>query len=329
LFYAYSADQGKTFSAPLNFGNPEAQPAHPYVHSLGSRVYLVWKEFDGENTLYYEGSLEEITQRKETDLALREAKMHSDLANRAKSEFLANMSHELRTPLNAIIGFSEIIKNEAFGPVQPASYLEYAKDIHQSGERLLAVITEILDISKIDAGERQLNDGIVDLASVIESCLILLGPKIESSRMLVSSDLDSTPHVIGEELAIKQILMNLLSNAIKFTPAGGHVSISSSREPDGSLRVSVTDTGVGLDEGEIKKALSPFGQVHNELSRKNSGTGLGLTLADALARLHGGRLELFSQKGIGTTATFVLPPGRVTVKISSKPTEPREGKIPS
>ena len=269
---------------------------------------------DSRNTLYYEGSVEDITERKETDIKLREAKMHSDLANRAKSEFLANMSHELRTPLNAIIGFSEIIKNEAFGKIEPNSYWEYAKDIHESGGKLLNVINEILDISRIEAGERQLNENVIDLNKIVDACVDLMGNKIDSSKLIVSVDLDDTPDIVGEELAVKQVIMNLLSNAVKFTPHGGRVTVSSNVSNDGRLHFSITDTGIGLDDVDIQKALSPFGQLQNDLSRSNSGTGLGLTLADALVKLHGGDLELFSQKGIGTTATIIFPKTRVCVK---------------
>ena len=269
---------------------------------------------EGGNTLYYEGSMEDITSRKDSDKALRSAKVHSDLANRAKSEFLANMSHELRTPLNAIIGFSEMIKNEVFGPVTTRAYWEYAKDIHESGHKLLTVINEILDISKIEAGDRHLNESVVDVNKVVKRCLDLLANKIEANQMVVTNTMKDVPNIVAEELAIKQVIMNLLSNAVKFTPSGGRITLSSDLDKDGSLRISVTDTGIGLDEAQIKKALSPFGQVDSELSRGGSGTGLGLTLVDALIRLHGGELELFSQKGIGTTATIVIPVDRVTVQ---------------
>ncbi|MGB4056740.1 MAG: PAS domain-containing sensor histidine kinase [Alphaproteobacteria bacterium] len=267
------------------------------------------------NTLYYEGSMEDITHRKRSELALREAKVRSDLANRAKSEFLANMSHELRTPLNSIIGFSEIIHKETFGPIGQDAYKEYSKEIHESGRRLLKVISEILDISKIEAGDRRLNEDAVKIPSVVKSSLKLLENKAHSSNLTVTNNLlDDMPNVIAEELAVKQIVMNLLSNAIKFTPHGGHITINSEIERDGSLRLSFTDTGVGLDEDEIEKALSPFGQLDNALSRGNAGTGLGLTLVDALIKLHDGKLELLSKKGIGTTATVIFPPDRVAMK---------------
>lgn len=269
---------------------------------------------DSGKILYFEGSMEDITQRKESEIGLLEAKMNSDLANRAKSEFLANMSHELRTPLNSIIGFSEIIKNEVFGPIEQKSYWEYAKHINESGQSLLRVINEILDISRIEAGDRILNEEMVDIAQIIQESLELLSSKIENNKMHVVNALEGIPRVIGEELAIKQIFMNLLSNAIKFTPNGGRVTLSYEVDSHGELQVLVTDTGIGLDDQEIEKALSAFGQIDSEMSRSGAGTGLGLTLVNALIDMHGGRLDLFSQKGVGTTASITFPVERVSVR---------------
>jgi PAS domain S-box-containing protein len=269
---------------------------------------------DEGKILYFEGSIEDITQRKNAEIQLREAKLQSDLANRAKSEFLANMSHELRTPLNAIIGFSEIIKDEVFGPIGQRQYWDYANDIYGSGKHLLKVINDILDVARIEAGERQLNEARLNMTKICHTALDMMGPKIEAKRLAVTNYIDDQiPNVIGEETAIKQILSNILSNAIKFTPEGGRITISYERDEVGDLRVSVTDTGVGLDEDEIERALSPFGQVNNDLDRATSGAGLGLTLVTSLMELHGGRFELFSQKGIGTTATLVFPSSRVVV----------------
>lgn len=269
---------------------------------------------DAGNVLYYEGSIEDITERKESEIALNEAKMNSDLANRAKSEFLANMSHELRTPLNSIIGFSEMIKNEVLGRIEQRSYWEYAKDIHSSGKSLLKIINEILDISKIEAGNRQLNEEVIDLENIVFSCLDLMSTKIVNNSMHVINTLHKTPKVVGEAVAVKQIMMNLLSNAIKFTPSNGRVTISSEIDHHGQLRLSITDTGIGLEPHQLEKALSPFGQIDNELDREGSGTGLGLTLANSLMKLHDGRLDLLSQKGIGTTATLVFPVERVVLQ---------------
>lgn len=264
------------------------------------------------NILYYEGSMEDITQRKGAEMKLRDAKIQSDLANRAKSEFLANMSHELRTPLNAIIGFSEIIKDEVFGPVGQRQYWEYASDIHSSGRNLLKIINDILDVARIDAGERQLNETVVYIDKMVQGCLDLLGPRIEANDMIVTNLVQQgAPAVIGEEIAIKQMATNLLSNAIKFTPRGGRITITQELDQEGALRLSITDTGVGLTEDEIGRALSRFGQVDTALSRSTSGAGLGLTLVRSLISLHGGELEMFSQKGIGTTVTLIFPARRV------------------
>ncbi len=271
------------------------------------------------NILYYEGSMEDVTKRKEAETALREAKHQSDIANRAKSEFLANMSHELRTPLNAIIGFSEIIKNEVLGPVGHKAYWEYARDIYDSGKGLLQIINEILDIAKIEAGNRQLNDSVVDMNEVILSATEIMATKAEAGGITMNNKTHQMPAIIGEALALKQVALNLLSNAVKFTPQGGYVTISSEIDPEGCLRLSFTDTGIGLDADEIEKALSPFGQIDNALNREGSGVGLGLTLVNSMMQLHDGRLEIFSQKGVGTTATLVFPAERVTAKKLKKP----------
>lgn len=303
-----------TLGDTVDFLNHEVE----VVRKDGKRIWVnenirAVKDDNGK-ILYFEGSIEDITQRKESEIALLDAKMNSDLANRAKSEFLANMSHELRTPLNSIIGFSEIIKNEVFGPIEQKSYWEYAKHINESGQSLLRVINEILDISRIEAGDRMLNEEMVDITDIIDESLELLGSKIENNKMHILNSLEDVPRVVGEELAIKQIFMNLLSNAIKFTPNGGRVTLSYEVDTHGELQVLVTDTGIGLDDHEIEKALSAFGQIDSEMSRSGAGTGLGLTLVNALIKMHGGRLDLFSQKGVGTTASITFPVERVSVR---------------
>lgn len=168
-------------------------------------------------------------------------------------------------------------------------------------------------MSRIAAGERQLNEGIVDLHKVVLSSLDLLGPKIEASGTILSNlVVPETARVVGEAHAIKQMIINLLSNAVKFTPEGGRVSIHADLDDYGQMLVSITDTGIGLTDEEIEKALAPFGQVNTALNKSESGTGLGLTLVQSLMTLHGGSFELFSQKGIGTTATLIFPSKRVS-----------------
>jgi PAS domain S-box-containing protein len=267
---------------------------------------------DSGNVLYYEGTMEEVTQRKEAEIQLREAKIESDLANRAKSEFLANMSHELRTPLNAIIGFSEIIKNEVFGPIGQSQYSEYANDIYASGKHLLKIINDVLDVARIEAGERHLNEAVIDVTKAAVTCIELVSTKLDAGRLTMINTIDEmTPRLVCEEVALKQMLTNLLSNAIKFTPPGGRITLSSQVDQEGVMRISVTDTGVGLDAEELDRAMSRLGNVDGALSRSNSGMGLGLTLVSSLMQIHGGNFEMFSQKGLGTTATMVFPAKRV------------------
>lgn len=265
-----------------------------------------------DQLVYYEGSIEDITQRRESETQLREAKITSDVASRAKSEFLANISHELRTPLNSIIGFSEIIKNEVFGPIEPKSYTEYAGNIYDSGKHLLGIINQILDISRIDAGERELNESLVDIKKISGICLSLSQSKFTQSSLTVIDNIpDNLPKLIAEELAIKQMLLNLLSNAAKFTPHGGRVTLSAEVEATGRFRISVTDTGVGLSPDQIDKASMPFGLVDGRLDKGTGGAGLGLSLVHSLLRLHGGGLEILSQKGIGTTVSMIFPAERI------------------
>ncbi len=264
------------------------------------------------NIIYFEGSIENITDRKNAETALREAKISSDIASKVKSEFLANMSHELRTPLNAIIGFSEIIKNEVFGAIEQRSYWEYARDIHESGKRLLSVINDILDLSRIDAGERELNDSIIDLSKVVKVCVERAQSKADSQQQIIKIDLpENLPTLIAEEISVRQMLMNLMSNAIKFTPAGGRISVTAGLEVNGDFRLSVTDTGVGLEEEEIQRILQPFGRAEDAMTRSDSGAGLGLTLVIALMRLHSGHIDMISQKGVGTTVSLIFPAKRV------------------
>lgn len=263
------------------------------------------------NVLYFEGSMEDITKRKEADLALIEAKIQSDTANRAKTEFIANMSHELRTPLNAIIGFSDIMKKEVMGPLGQDMYKDYVTDIHSSGQNLLKIINEILDISKIEAGERELNESEFSLTDVVHVCLDLYAGRAKGNDINVVNSLSDMPRVIGEELAVKQVVGNIYTNALKYTPSKGRVTFVSHYDDHGNFHLSVTDTGIGMSQDEVDKALSPFGQVDNALDRDGSGIGLGLPLACAVMRIHDGDVEIMSEKSIGTTVTMVFPASRV------------------
>lgn len=309
-----TAKAPKTSELQIKKPNGDVSWVHEYIRPVYD---------DESNLIFFEGNMEDVDQRKKAEIALMDAKVESDLANRSKSEFLANMSHELRTPLNSIIGFSEIIKTQAFGEIAEPKYLEYADSIYGSGNQLLRVINDILDVSRIDAGERTLNEGHINVSELVSSALALLSEKVETSQMEVHNRIiDSSLGLIGEAQAVKQMLINLLSNAIKFSPEGGVITLDSDVDSQGQLRLSITDTGVGLSEEEIEKALSPFGQLDTALNRDKSGTGLGLTLVKSLMRLHGGELDLVSQKGVGTTVTLVFPEKRVAMKKTS--TEKKE-----
>jgi signal transduction histidine kinase len=222
------------------------------------------------------------------------------------------MSHELRTPLNAIIGFSEIIEKEMFGPIGSPRYTEYANDIHESGTHLLNLINDILDVSKAEAGKIELQESQILLADLVDASLRLILPRArESAVALTEPHVDHLPPVRADERRLKQVLINLLSNAVKFTPSGGRVSLEARLEPGRGLAIRVRDTGIGMAPEDIPRALEPFGQIDSRLARKYEGTGLGLPLSKALVELHGGKLEIESEQGMGTTVTVLLPPERI------------------
>jgi len=246
---------------------------------------------------------------------LRTTCHEAEAANRAKTEFLANMSHELRTPLNAIIGFSEVIKSEMLGSLGVERYRYYAQDIFDSGHHLLVVINDILDISKVEAGEFDLNDEEIDLAEIIEQSLRLVRERAKAQRLDLIVDTDpELPYVLVDQRLIKQSLINLLTNAVKFTPGPGSVCVHSRVEADGTLALSVTDTGVGIAEDDIAKVLLPFTQVESVISRGQQGTGLGLPLAKSFLEVQGGSLEVDSRLGEGTTVTLRLPAERLLAR---------------
>ncbi|MDP6428736.1 MAG: ATP-binding protein [Rhodospirillales bacterium] len=240
------------------------------------------------------------------------AKEAAESSNKAKSEFLANMSHELRTPLNAIIGYSEALEGGIFGPIANEKQSGYLNIIHSSGNHLLSIINDILDLSAIESGKVELRETEISLDSVAAYSTQILQTRANKKAVRVSNKVDENlPKIRADELRIKQVLVNILSNAVKFTPEGGKVTLEAQLEGDGSLAVSVTDTGVGMDEDGLAKAMEKFGQVENEMTSDEPGTGLGLPLTRGLMELHGGSLEIQSALGNGTTVKLRFPMERV------------------
>ncbi len=250
-------------------------------------------------------TLQRLLELKNTQLA--EAKEQADAANRAKTEFLANMSHELRTPLNAINGFSEIMAGEMFGPLGDARYKGYAADILKSGQHLLSLINDILDMAKIEAGKLTLHYEAVSLKEIVEDAARLMRGRVEESGLKLLVDAPDLPTIEADHRGLKQVVLNLLSNAVKFTPEGGDIVIALSREDDDRVRVAVTDTGIGIAAEDLGRLARPFEQVEGQHSKTTQGTGLGLALTKSLIELHGGTLTLESEPGCGTTVSFDLP----------------------
>lgn len=256
----------------------------------------------------YSSSLGELMSRRAAEQALRAAKIESDTANRTKSEFLANMSHELRTPLNAIIGFSDLLIYFASEGKDTSKSIEYAKHISGAGKHLLNIISDILDISKIESGTFRLSLEEQDLHELIDASILLIQDRVKHKKQTLeyrsSPDL---PRIHADSVRVKQVLTNLLSNASKFTAEGGRILVMAQPGRGGAARIAIADTGIGMTEEQIATAMSPFGQVESAFSRSHEGTGLGLPIAAALTRQHGGEFHVSSELGVGTTVVITLP----------------------
>jgi PAS domain S-box-containing protein len=254
----------------------------------------------------------DITERKAAEEAMLAIMREAEIANRTKSEFLANMSHELRTPLNAIIGFSEIIKDETFGPVGSTKYRDYANDINESGRHLLALINDILDLSKVESGTDDLHEENIEVSEIANAIMKLVVGLAHTGNVELELDVSGDIAVLhADERKVKQILLNLLSNAIKFTPDGGKVTLKIWSRAESGYVFQVTDTGIGIAFEDIPRALTPFQQIDSGLNRIHEGTGLGLPLAKSLVEMHGGYLDLQSEVGVGTTVTVRFPAERI------------------
>ncbi len=254
----------------------------------------------------------DITQWKETEKDLRLAKERAERSSAQKSEFLASISHELRTPLNAILGFSDVMRQQRFGEMGNEKYLGYASDIHESGEHLLSLINDLLDLSKIEAGKFELDFEAVDLAEVAASCINLMQEQAAKAHVILRRSIPpDLPKVVADARSMKQIFLNLLSNAVKFTGSGGQVMVAMKMEKSGELTASVSDTGPGMDEEELERALRPFERITTAGQPEQPGTGLGLPLTKALVEANHARFAISSKPGQGTTVRITFPTPRV------------------
>ena len=248
---------------------------------------------------------------------LKAARDQAIAANHARAMFVAGMSHELRTPLNAIIGFSEVLELELFGAVGSIRNREYVRDIRESGQHLLSMINDILDMSKIDAGKMALQESVIDVVQLITNCCRLTRTRAASAGIELTVEVGNKPalHVMADELRLKQVLFNLLSNAVKFTPAGGTIQVTACESGPREIAIMVRDSGIGIAAEHLELIFEPFRQVDDSLERRAGGTGLGLALSRALIEMQGGRLFLVSEVGKGTVVTITLP--NVVAELSS------------
>ena len=259
----------------------------------------------------YRGGGRNIASLIEAEEALRREKERAEQASRAKSEFLAHMSHELRTPLNAILGFSDIISEQLFGPVGNASYIDYAGDIHNSGQHLLSLINDLLDLSKIEAGKFELEERDVDLREAVMQSERLFSHRFSQRHIRFTFQIsEDAQKLCADPRALAQILFNLFSNAEKFNVDGGAIDVLIFRSQDGGVCISIKDTGCGFRLDETDTALAPFGRIENPLTKETPGTGLGLPIVSALMGLHDSKLEISSEIGVGTEIRLLFPPAR-------------------
>ena len=273
----------------------------------GSYRHLEWRARQ-EGELVY-GIARDVTERLAIEAEMTAARAAVEAASKAKSEFLANMSHELRTPLNAILGFSEVIRDSVLGDGPPAwtKYREYAGSIYASGTHLLSLISEVLDLSKIESGGYQLHVEPVDMQAAIQDSLLLVKPQAERGKVAilpVEVAGDVTAH--ADMRAIKQVIVNVLANAVKFTPAGGEIQVRCTAD-EGAVHVSIKDSGIGIAEEHLESVFEAFHQGDAKLARQHVGTGLGLSVCRRLVEMHGGRIWLESTPKIGTTVFVHLP----------------------
>jgi len=260
----------------------------------------------------YDGVCLDVTARREADLLLRAAKDEAEMAARTKTAFLSMMSHELRTPLNAVIGFAEMLQMQMLGPLGSPRYSEYVRDIHGSATHLLSLVNDLLDVTSIESGRRELHEELVSVARVVDDVLKIIQASATREQLTITTRLPpDLPDIRADPLALRQVLLNLLSNAVKFTRPAGRIDVTADVDRDGRLTIGVRDTGAGMPPQDIPKILSGVSRTANPYVRSRQGAGLGLPITKSLVELHGGRISIDSQPGTGTNVQVVLPADRV------------------
>ena len=273
-------------------------------------VYLMRRHMRSENNLRVAN-----LRLLETTEGLTKARDEAIKANQAKSNFIANMSHELRTPLNAIIGFSAIIRSQLFGRITQPKYVDYARDIHVSGEHLLHIVNSILDASKIEAGGLEPSEEPCEVHEVLESAVRMIEERAAQGGLTIALEVaQGLPSIVADPRLLRQILLNLLGNAVKFTPSGGRILVAAVVLESGGLSFRVSDNGIGIAPEHLGKIFDRFVQIDDPYTRRHGGTGLGLHITRKLVELHQGTIRLDSELGVGTTATITLPSERMLLR---------------
>jgi two-component system cell cycle sensor histidine kinase PleC len=269
---------------------------------IGATILIILTFYISNHRLRFE-----VTQRTAAEQAKEEALIEAQTANKAKSEFLATMSHELRTPLNAITGFSEMIRSEALGQIDNKRYLEYADHIHTSGKHLISIVNNILDLSKVEAGELEIELSEFPIEDAISDSVRLVSFSSARDRESIQVNIaENTAHLKADIKSFKQIIINLLANADKYSPLDGRIQVNVARPSEQQILIQICDEGIGIPEQDIKRVQEPFGQARSDAHVSHEGTGLGLSVSKSLMELHGGSLEIESTIDVGTTVSLTF-----------------------